>query len=699
MHQISASALYSVGSLSDCGLVTKSDGSPILIIGRNTTAGGVSILTDFETGTATVDDTASSNDIFGTDTWASYAAAIDSNDVIHILAMAQTNLSGNEIRYATATESGGTYTIGTFETAGYYEDYDTGLQFYCDIAVDSNDKPHAVYISDVTQAGSTQQQVMYVEKTGASWSTPAQLSTRATKTYAYSGCRIDIWNNGTADVIEVAYVQYLDLTNDPYVYQTKVGTGSWSGENTWSSYYVESIPRPHMVVDSSNNVYRYAGTYAISSPSNYIENDVDTGIDSPGDISITNPGKLYPCMIDNVRYLIFQDPTPDYSQIQYSYYTGSGWSTPADAMDDLAFSPDGMIVPKSSSLNYVDSGGIHIILEDTSNVYYHFFSLATDTSDNQPAYLRGGIEATPDNQPAYLEGTGGQLVGLQPGVIELTGSVTPGVDQIIQLQPGVIELSGRIISPTSPNAGSFDNWLNNYTPIDGIPGVSYDDGMDIWLNATTPLKTKIKDKKPKKVDISLGAGVVAIDAQAINVATNAIDSQSAFLDAVGGVTDSCPAYLIGATNTLDNQPAYMLAIGEWLVPDGDISQSGSWKRENESATDLYLSILETDPNDSNYVYHVDVTGSEYFEVTLSDPSWVNMDAGDVIIYWRGERLEGTNSTDIRCELREGTNVIASDTQTFTDSPVTHALTLTAPQKASVTDWTNLRLRFVVESVT
>ena len=695
VHQI-ASSVYALTQ--GCGgILTLSGGDIVAVVGPDTSTDSLAILSDFLSGTATVDDSDTMTTVFGSAVMATVDAAIDSNDVIHIVALAQADLSGNEIRYATATQSGGTYTIGSWETAGYYEDYDTGIHDYVSIAVDSNDKPHIVYVSDVTQAGATEQQIMYVEKTGASWSTPAQLSTRGTKTYGYSACRIDIWNNGTSDVIEVAYIQYIDLSNDPFIYQTKVGAGSWSGENTWSSYYVETIPKPHLVVDSSNNVYRHAGRYAVTSPSDYIENDVDTGINSPGDDNITYGSRMTIGIYDDTRYMFFHDPTPDWSQIQYSYYTGSGWSTPADAMADLAFTPD-HIIAAWSGLNHVEGSGIHLLIDDAGDIYYHFFSLgATAASDSQSAYLVGGIVST-DNQPAYTEGQG-STVFLQPGVIELTGSVTPGTDQVIQLQPGVIELSGRIIFPVSPNAGTFDNWLNDYTVIDGVPGVSYDDGFDLWVNAETPLKTKPKPKKPKKVDIDLGAGVVELDGPIINVAAKEKSSKAAFLEGVAAASDTLSAYLAGGGSLADSQPAYMLAIGEWLIPDGTVTQSGSWKRQDEVTTQLHLSLDETDPNDTDYVYHADVTGNEYFEVTLSDPSWASVGDGDVTIYWRGERLEGTNSTDIRCELRQGNTVIASDTQTFTDDPTTRSFTLTAPEKANITDWTNLRLRFVVESVT
>jgi hypothetical protein len=179
------------------------------------------------------------------------------------------------------------------------------------------------------------------------------------------------------------------------------------------------------------------------------------------------------------------------------------------------------------------------------------------------------------------------------------------------------------------------------------------------------------------------------------------DSVSAYTKGSSDVSDSVFAYTEGFQDSAsDSISAYLDGLGEILYPDSDISQSGSWKREDAVTTNLYVSIDEQPgPNDADYVWHDDASVSDYFEVALSDPQYIQIDPGPVKVFWRARRRAGTQTMTIKMELREGVTVRASDSQTITDDDTTYVYELTSGEKSSISDWDNLRLRFTVESIT
>jgi len=209
---------------------------------------------------------------------------------------------------------------------------------------------------------------------------------------------------------------------------------------------------------------------------------------------------------------------------------------------------------------------------------------------------------------------------------------------------------------------------------------------------------------PDSVSAFLSGQAIALDnipAYLSGISTLQTDSQSAYTYGQADVTDSTPAFAEGYQDFLTNSTsAYIYGAGEILYPDGDISQSGSWKREDESTTNLYVSIDEQPGyNDSDYVYHGSPVVTDYFEVTLSDPQYISVTAGEARVFWRASRISGTATTTIKVELRENTSVIASDIQTLTADYQTFDFALSQGERDSISDWTDLRLRFIVESIT
>lgn len=149
----------------------------------------------------------------------------------------------------------------------------------------------------------------------------------------------------------------------------------------------------------------------------------------------------------------------------------------------------------------------------------------------------------------------------------------------------------------------------------------------------------------------------------------------------------------------DNKSAYLEGIGERLHPDGDISQSDNWKRDTGSSVDLYLSIDEFPRDDADYVWYDNAAVGKYFEVSLENPTWSSIGAGDVKIVWCTKRRAGTQTMTLKVELREGVTVRASQIEELTDTDAVHIYTLSGGEKSSISDWDDLRLRFTVESLT
>jgi len=132
---------------------------------------------------------------------------------------------------------------------------------------------------------------------------------------------------------------------------------------------------------------------------------------------------------------------------------------------------------------------------------------------------------------------------------------------------------------------------------------------------------------------------------------------------------------------------------DFLEPDGDVAQSGGWEPEPADGAVLWTTMDEFSPDDTDYAWHNAIAPTEYFEISLSNPSGTP-GVGTQTVYWRLDRIGGAKTTYIKCELRQGAIVKASQTVELTDA--LQALSFT--NSAEITDWTDLRLRFLCDSV-
>jgi len=136
---------------------------------------------------------------------------------------------------------------------------------------------------------------------------------------------------------------------------------------------------------------------------------------------------------------------------------------------------------------------------------------------------------------------------------------------------------------------------------------------------------------------------------------------------------------------------WALGISRIIVPDNYVSKTGTWENELGSEDNLYLSVDEATPNDSDYIYDTFPTNANYYEFSLN--AMAGAPPGDVVILWRGVCL-GTPIT-IQIQLRQGENtVVASSSQALSTTMKTYYYQLTPAEKESISDWSDLHLRII-----
>jgi len=128
----------------------------------------------------------------------------------------------------------------------------------------------------------------------------------------------------------------------------------------------------------------------------------------------------------------------------------------------------------------------------------------------------------------------------------------------------------------------------------------------------------------------------------------------------------------------------------WTYPNADVT-SGLWLPITSGAS-LYSMIDETVLSDTDYIFSSTTPINDMCEVKLSGLSDPVMSSDHVVVYryWN----EGGGSCSLTVSLYQGASLI---TETVHDNvgtdPITSSFTLTSGQADSITDYTDLRLRF------
>lgn len=308
-----------------------------------------------------------------------------------------------------------------------------------------------------------------------------------------------------------------------------------------------------------------------------------------------------------------------------------------------------------SQFAYTNGSGV-IPASDLQNAYTKGQSI---TNDSQNAYVSGVAEAV-DNQIAYVKG---KDISLDSQLV-----YTKGQSILLDSQPAFTK--GQISISDSQSAfvkGSIVSIDNQY---------AFTKGLSTNLSSIHAY-----------VEGQTGG---AVDSQPAFVQGKASISDSQFVYTKGQslVNDSQNAYVNGQLGgSVDSQLAFTLGLGDGLTPDADASSQGTWKNEVGGTSNLYLSIDEyPTPNDNDYIYPEIPVSGDYYECSLS--SGIEGE-GDVVLFWRGSGVG-----DITVQLREGSTVIASHVVTLSYTIRTYYLTLSPAEKANITNWNDLRIRFI-----
>jgi hypothetical protein len=151
----------------------------------------------------------------------------------------------------------------------------------------------------------------------------------------------------------------------------------------------------------------------------------------------------------------------------------------------------------------------------------------------------------------------------------------------------------------------------------------------------------------------------------------------------------------GASSLSDSKSAFILGIDNILYPDADQASTGVWRNQIDSGTNLYQSIDETHPaSDADWIANVDPVNGDYYECTLQNPGGTVGD-GNCAVFWRGWDITDSGNMFSTVQLRQGAStVVASQKIKLSSTPRTYCFQLTSGERASITDWDDLRIRIL-----
>lgn len=342
--------------------------------------------------------------------------------------------------------------------------------------------------------------------------------------------------------------------------------------------------------------------------------------------------------------------------------------------------------------------------------------------DNQPVFVKGQ-DSSQDNLPAYLAGASTAQASLSSftlgGIVSSSGlaaylqgvaPITTNLHAYVEGQAGTSkDNQPAFVKGQASQRGSLDAYTAGYDVVKSNLAAYLAGQFDAKSDVDAYLAGKATGLTNQPVFTAGGLSATsAISAMCAGSAVG-ISSIHAYLNGFSAnVTNlpaytkgqdtskaALPAYLNGAQATTTSLPVWLYGDYDRLLPDGDISQSGGWVNESEGS-ELWSHIDDPIPDDSDFVKEA-VTAGDYFEVSLQDEA--AFQSGTFSLDWRIRRVSGSQTVVLKIELRAGASVIVEDSHTLTDEFVTWSHDLTTEEIAAIPNFTDLRLRVTVVSVT
>lgn len=139
-------------------------------------------------------------------------------------------------------------------------------------------------------------------------------------------------------------------------------------------------------------------------------------------------------------------------------------------------------------------------------------------------------------------------------------------------------------------------------------------------------------------------------------------------------------------------------MAQFARPDGDTSV-GAWATNAGGTTSLFATIDESVANDADFVRSELAPNASAYECSLSNIEDPVSSSGHVVRYRYAKDAAGGAQINLTVELRQGTTVIASATHTnISDTVTAGSITLSGAEADAITDYTDLRLRFIATQV-
>ena len=144
---------------------------------------------------------------------------------------------------------------------------------------------------------------------------------------------------------------------------------------------------------------------------------------------------------------------------------------------------------------------------------------------------------------------------------------------------------------------------------------------------------------------------------------------------------------------------------QFARPNADITD-GNWLNDAGSAVDLFASIDEVTPSDTDFIESGLAPSSDAVAMHLSDPEDPQSSTGHIIRWRRGKNTSGGAQIDLTTQLRQGyvseasqgTLITSQADNNIPDAFTTTSYTLSGAEADSITNYADLQLRIVANQV-
>ena len=293
-----------------------------------------------------------------------------------------------------------------------------------------------------------------------------------------------------------------------------------------------------------------------------------------------------------------------------------------------------------------------------------------------------------DVVPVYQAGSAGYAITITAGSVPVTGqTVEPAYGWYVSIVAGSVPVSGQTV------ASAFGRALS-ITPA----------AMPIGGQAIAPVYATAIAVTPSSIPIS-GSIVASAYGQAVEITASAIPLVGQSVAPVFAVSipiaagsvpiagqTVAPVFATAITITASAVPitgANVTSVFSRtirLTPDDDVVD-GSWTNEL-GGTILYTSIDESVADDADYIQSSINPVNDLVRIQLSNPA--TGVAQPVKLKYRYKKNDSPTAANLTARLKQGAVEIAAWTHTdISSSFVTATQTLTEPQFAAITDFTNL----------